>query len=210
MTEQPTPPGDDPGADGRTGMFVVGIGASAGGLEALQSFFEHTSDTMGAAFVVVQHLSPDFKSMMAELLAKHTRMPIHTVTAPIELAPNEIYLTPPKRNLLVRGGRLIPEQYPADQVLNLQINVFFRSLAENFRERAMAIVLSGTGSDGAEGVRAVRETGGVVMVQDEASARFEGMPRSAMATGMVDFVLSPPGMPLEIERYLRFRSGEKP
>lgn len=189
-------------------LFVVGIGASAGGLEAIQTLFDNTSDQMGAAFVVVQHLSPDFKSMMAELLSKHTRMPIHTVTEPVALAPNEIYLIPPKRNLVIQDGRLIPEDYPADQVLNLPINVFFRSLAENFGERSVAIVLSGTGSDGAVGVRSVREMGGVVMVQDEASARFDGMPHSAMATGMVDFVLSPQDMPSEISRYIQYKNGD--
>mgnify|MGYP001027404765 CR=1 FL=1 len=190
-------------------LFVVGIGASAGGLEAIQTFFDNASDRTGAAFVVVQHLSPDFKSMMGELLSKNTAMPIHTVTEPIEMAPNEIYLIPPKRHLLLKAGRLIPEDYPADQALNLPINVFFRSLAENYGERAVAIVLSGTGSDGAMGVRSVREMGGVVMVQDESSARFEGMPHSAMATGAVDFVLAPQDMPSEIERYIRYENDGK-
>lgn len=191
-------------------LFVVGVGASAGGLEAIQTLFDHTHDRTGAAFVVVQHLSPDFESMMGELLARHTSMPIHTVTEPVDLAPNEIYLIAPRRNLVIRDGRLIPEDYPRGQVLNLPINVFFRSLAASFGDRALAIVLSGTGSDGAVGVRSVREMGGVVMVQDEASARFDGMPHAAMATGMVDFVLAPQDMPTEIQRYIQFKVGDGP
>lgn len=191
-------------------LFVVGIGASAGGLEAIQTFFDHSGNDTGAAFVVVQHLSPDFESMMAEILSKHTSMAIHTVTEPIDVEPNSIYLIAPKRNLVFRGGKLVPEDVPPHPMLNLPINVFFRSLAENFGERAVAIVLSGTGSDGAIGVKSVRETGGIVMVQDETSARFDGMPHSALATGVVDFVLAPRDMPREIERYLRYESDGTP
>lgn len=191
-------------------LFVVGIGASAGGLEAIQTFFDSATVRLGTAFVVVQHLSPDFESMMAALLSKHTRMPIHTVTEAIDLRPDEIYLIAPKRNLVVADGCLRAEPVPRDRGLNLPIDVFFRSLAEHSGDRAVAVVLSGSGSDGAHGVRAVREAGGLVMVQDEATARFDGMPHAAMATGMVDFVLSPRDMPSEIARYVRHRSGEEP
>lgn len=172
-------------------LFVVALGASAGGLEALEKFFDHMPADSGLAFVVVQHLSPDFKSLMNELLARHTKLAIHRVTDGIKIEPNSIYLIPPKKEMIVSDGRLLLTDKDPSQGLSLPIDTFLRSLAHEYGRYAIAVILSGTGSDGSRGVLAVHEAGGFVIVQDEASANFDGMPRSAMDTGVVDAVLPP-------------------
>jgi len=183
-----------------SGFYAVAIGASAGGLEAIESFFDGTRSYNNLAYIVVQHLSPDYKSLMDELLAKHTPMPIHVAEDGMAVEPGNVYLIPRKANMSMFNGRLfLSEQQPG---LNLPIDIFMKSLAEDFGERAIAVVLSGTGSDGTRGVRQVKEAGGLVLVQDEESAKFDGMPRSAVKTGIVDFVLPPGKMPPEIERFV--------
>ncbi len=192
--------------------YIVGIGASAGGLEALEAFFGNMPDTDRLAFVVVQHLSPDYKSLMGELLAKHTGLRICQVTDGLQVEPGTIYLMPRKTNMTMFNGRLfLTEQ---EQGLNLPIDIFFRSLAEDQGDRAIGIVLSGTGSDGTRGIRAIKEEGGLVMVQDEESSKFNGMPRSAIATGVVDYVLPADKLPQELMNFLqgnfRLRRAEDP
>lgn len=180
-------------------FHIVGIGASAGGLEALESFFKKMPSSERLAFVVVQHLSPDYKSLMGELLMKHTKMKILQATDGVEIRPGTIYLIPRKKNMTCYQGRLfLTEQ---EHGLNLPIDIFFRSLAEDRAENAIGVVLSGTGSDGTRGIRAIKEEGGMVMVQSEESAKFDGMPKSAIATGIVDYVLPPEQMPEELLRY---------
>ncbi|MEO0848313.1 MAG: chemotaxis protein CheB [Cyanobacteria bacterium J06648_1] len=173
--------------------FVVGIGASAGGLHALEEFFEHLNSDTGAAFVVVQHLSPDFKSLMKELLARCTRMEIYRVTEGMELQPNSIYLIPPGKNLVLEQNKLhlLEQKDRQNGELNFPIDVFFESLALAKETRSIAIVLSGTGSDGTKGLRAVDRAGGFTLVQDPATAEFDGMPRSAITTGIVARILTP-------------------
>src|SRR4051812_28262643 len=182
--------------------FVVGVGASAGGLQALQSFFGAIKDVPPAAFVVVQHLSPDFKSFMVELLAKHTRMPVQRAEHNVTIQPGNIYLIPPKVTLTIVGGRLRLQKIDPRRGLHLPIDQFFISLAQDKQHRAVAIVLSGTGSDGTAGIRAIKEASGMVMVQTEDSAQFDGMPRSAIGTGLADFVLAPDKMPEQLAAYL--------
>jgi two-component system CheB/CheR fusion protein len=167
--------------------FVVGIGASAGGLDALERLFQALPADTGAAFVVVQHLSPDHKSMMDNLLARHTAMSVRVVEHDMPLAPNAVFLIPPARLLRLQGDRLQLSPKP-EHGLVLPIDVFFASLSEQCADRALAVVLSGTGSDGSRGVVAVNAGGGFVFVQEPQSARFDGMPRSAMGTGLVDVV----------------------
>lgn len=183
-------------------VFVVGVGASAGGLQALQTFFGALTEPLNAAFVVVQHLSPDFKSFMVELLAKHTRMPVQRAEQGVAVRPGNIYLIPPKVTLTISRGRLHLAKSDPRRGLHLPIDQFFVSLARDLQRRAVAIVLSGTGSDGTAGIRAVKDAGGMVMVQSEDSAQFDGMPRSAIATGLADFVLPPAKMPEQLARYL--------
>lgn len=183
-------------------VFVVGVGASAGGLQALQAFFGALTESLNAAFVVVQHLSPDFKSFMVELLTKHTRMPVQRAEHGVAVKPGNIYLIPPKVTLTISRGRLQLAKSDPRRGLHLPIDEFFISLAQDQQRRAVAIVLSGTGSDGTAGIRAIKDAAGMVMVQSEDSAQFDGMPRSAIATGLADFVLPPAKMPEQLGRYL--------
>jgi len=144
---------------------------------------------------VVQHLSPDFKSLMDELLARHTQLPICLVEDGMTVEPNHVYLIPPKKEMIISGGNLLLSERDRQQELTLPIDVFFRSLAQDCRERAVAIVLSGGGTDGSRGIRDVYESGGLVIVQDEESAQFNGMPRTARDAGVAHWVLAPGEMP---------------
>jgi two-component system CheB/CheR fusion protein len=177
--------------DRHSDFYVVGIGASAGGLEALEKTFRAMPEDTGMAFVIVQHLSPDFKSLMDELLARHTKMPIHRVEDGMLVQPNSLYLIPPKQDMVIRDGRLRLTEKDSSQPLSLPIDHFFRSLAKDCRSRGIAIVLSGTGSDGSRGLRDVHEAGGLVIVQSVESSRFDGMPLSALDTRLVDLVVPP-------------------
>ncbi len=176
----------------------VGIGASAGGLEAIDAFFTHMPSNSGLAFIVVQHLSPDYKSLMVELLSKKTTMPVHRAEDGMTVYANHVYLIPPKKNLTIFHGKLLLKDQDPNRGVNLPIDIFLRSLAEDQAENSIAVILSGTGSDGTRGVRAIKEFGGMVMVQDEESAKFDGMPRAAASTGVADFVLPPNEMPLQL------------
>ncbi|MCG8123579.1 MAG: chemotaxis protein CheB, partial [Candidatus Thiodiazotropha taylori] len=137
---------------------IVGVGASAGGLEAIEAFFKVMPPDSGVSFVVIQHLSPDHKSLMAELLSKRTRMPVHRAEDGVLVEPNSVYLIPPNKNLRLFHGRIILSEQDRDaRGINLPIDIFFRSLAEDQGAKAIAIVLSGTGSDGTSGIRAIKE-----------------------------------------------------
>ncbi|MCA9570978.1 MAG: histidine kinase, partial [Myxococcales bacterium] len=171
---------------------VVGLGASAGGLEALEAFFARLPADTGAVFVVVLHLSPDHDSLMPHLLSKHTGMPVTSLEHDMEMLPNNVYVLAPGRVVGVREGRLTVEpQVRTRGQLNLPIDRFLSELARELAERAVAVILSGTGSDGSRGVREVKDRGGVVFVQDPRSAGFDGMPRSAILTGLADHIGDP-------------------
>jgi two-component system CheB/CheR fusion protein len=178
-------------------LYYVGIGASAGGLEALELFFANMPAKSGLAFIVIQHLSPDYKSLMVELLSKRTDMPVHRAENGMLVEPDAVYLIPPRKQLTIFHGRLILSDTDFSRGINLPIDVFFRSLAEDQAEKAIGIILSGTGSDGVRGIRAIKEAGGMVMVQAKESAKFDGMPSAAISTGLVlvDVVLPPEEMP---------------
>ena len=184
-------------------QVVVALGASAGGLEALQDFFKAMPINNGLAFVVIQHLSPDYKSMMDELLARQTQMQIYIIEDGMKIAPNTVYLIPPRKNLSIFHDQLFLEDYNLKKGLNLPIDIFFRSLAQEKGKNGIGIILSGTGSDGALGTRAIKEAGGMVMVQDEQSAKFDGMPRSSISTGLVDFILPADKMPIALLDYIK-------
>jgi two-component system CheB/CheR fusion protein len=176
----------------------VAVGASAGGLEAIESFFSQMPPESGLGFIVIQHLSPDYKSLMVELLSKRTLMPVHRAEDGMLVLPDHVYLIPPKKNLTIFHGKLLLSEQDHSKGINLPIDVFLRSLAEDQNKKAVAIILSGTGSDGTRGVRVIKEYGGMVMVQDEESAKFDGMPRAAISTGLADFVLPPDQMPSQL------------
>lgn len=183
-------------------LHIVGIGASAGGLEALERFFDNVPATTGAAYVVVQHLSPDFKSLMDELLARHTKLPIKLVEDGMAVEPDTVYLIPPKKEMIVSGGRLLLSERDRQQELTLPIDVFFRSLAQDCGKRSVAVVLSGGGSDGSRGIRDVFEAGGLVLVQDVESAQFDGMPKNARDSGVAHWILPPEEMPKVIVEHI--------
>src|ERR1035437_4708882 len=174
-----------------TSFPIVGIGASAGGLAAFEAFFSGmpVDKDPGMAFVLVQHLAPDHKSILTELIRRYTRMQVFEVVDGIAVQPNCAYIIPPNRDMAFLNGTLQLLEPSAPRGQRLPIDFFFRSLAQDQRERAICIVLSGTGSDGTLGVRAIKAEGGMVMAQTPASTEFDGMPKSAIVTGMVGYVL---------------------
>jgi two-component system CheB/CheR fusion protein len=169
----------------------VGIGASAGGLDSLERFFAHLPIDTGMAFVVIQHLSPDFKSLMDELLARRTRLPVRQAVHETRVEPNTVYLLPPMKEMVIRQRRLLLSDRDPRQGLALPIDLFFRSMARDLGEHAVAVVLSGSGSDGARGVQEVHKAGGTVFCESPDTAQFNGMPLSAIRSGAADRVLAP-------------------
>jgi two-component system CheB/CheR fusion protein len=191
---------------------IVGIGASAGGLAAFEAFFsEMPADAdPGMAFVLVQHLAPDHKSILTDLIQRYTRMQVFEVQDGMVVQPNCAYIIPPNRDMAFLNGALQLLEPTAPRGQRLPINFFFRSLAQDQRERAIGIVLSGTGSDGTLGVRAIKGEGGMVMVQNPDSTEYDGMPRSALATGLVDYELPPAEMPAQLIAYAAHAFGKLP
>lgn len=187
----------------------VGIGASAGGLEAIDAFFNNMDPESGCAFIVVQHLSPDHKSLMTELLSKRTAMTAQRAEEGMPVLANHVYLIPPNHDLRIFHGRLLLTEQKRQGGINLPIDIFMTSLAEDQGEKAIGIILSGTGSDGTRGIRAIKERVGMVMVQNPESAAFDGMPRSAIATGLSDYILPPDEMPEELLRFIKHPYASK-
>ncbi len=182
---------------------IVGIGASAGGLETLELFFSNMPPDTNMAFVIIQHLSPKHKSIMASLLTKHTRMPVQEIKDGMRVEPNCIYINPPGKNITIIN-RTLQLMMPVDGgSVNMPIDFFFRALSEYLGEKAICIILSGTATDGTLGIKAVKGAGGMAMVQNPDSAKYDGMPRSAVDTGLVDFILPVEKMPGELIRYVQ-------
>ncbi len=200
------------GVHPKAGFPIVGIGASAGGLAAFEAFFSGmpAETDPGMAFVLVQHLAPDHKSILSDLVKRYTRMQVFEVEDGMAVRPNCAYIIPPNRDMAFLDGTLQLLEPAAPRGHRLPIDFFFRSLAQDQHERAICIVLSGTGSDGTQGVRAVKGEGGMVMVQNPESTEYDGMPRSAIATGLVDYVLPPAEMPPQIIAYVAHAFGKKP
>ena len=182
---------------------IVGIGASAGGLAAFEAFFSGmpANTDPGMAFLLVQHLAPDHGSILTELVQRTTRMKVFEAEDGMAVQINCAYIIPPNRDMAFFNGSLQLLKPSAPRGHRLPIDFLFRSLAQDQRERAIGIVLSGTGSDGTLGVRAIKAEGGMVMVQNTDSCEFDGMPRSAVATGLVDYELAPAEMPVQLMAY---------
>ncbi|MHB8068657.1 MAG: chemotaxis protein CheB [Desulfobaccales bacterium] len=187
---------------GKKPRFIVGIGASAGGFEAYSQFFSHLPPDTGMAFVIVQHLDPVHESILPELVAKMTRMAVRQVTAAMPIEANEVYVISPNTDIAVSRGslKITPR---GDKRPYLPIDHLFRSLAEDQKDHAVGIIFSGTSSDGALGIEAIKHAGGITFAQDEASARYAFMPNAAIATRYVDFVLNPGEMALELSKITR-------
>lgn len=181
---------------------IVALGGSAGGLEALQEFFNRMPEKSGIAFVVVTHQHPGYISLLPELLSKATRIPVKEAAADMQVEPDTVYVSPTKGMLEITGGVLQISHAETGSVPYLPIDHFLRSLAEDQRERAVCIILSGTGTDGTLGLRAVKEHG-MAMVQQPATAKYSGMPSSALDTGLADYILSPKDMPDQLLAYVK-------
>lgn len=194
------PPAEKKELNTQTNLLVA-VGASAGGLEALEDFFVHCPNNTGMSFVVIQHLSPDYKSMMSELLGRRTKMRLHIVSDGMPIEPNDIYLIPPRKNMTVFHNKLYLTDQDLSGTLNMPIDVFMRSLAIDKGGKSVGVILSGTGSDGTLGIRAIKEVGGLVMVQKPDTAQFDGMPKNAIASGLVDYCLAPSQMPEQLVKY---------
>jgi two-component system CheB/CheR fusion protein len=187
----------------RGGFAVVGIGASAGGLEACTKLLACLPPGSGLAFIVVQHLDPKHESMMVELLAGHTAMPVMQAADGMRIQSDHVYIIPPAVYLSVKDGVLRLSEPEARHGARLPVDFLLRSLAESYGMRAICVILSGTGTDGCLGLKAVKEKCGLVIAQDPAEAGFSGMPRAAIATGAVDLVLPAADIPAALQRYAR-------
>ncbi|MFG0315022.1 MAG: chemotaxis protein CheB, partial [Phycisphaerales bacterium] len=200
---------DQPGPDSEQGSavsasdrcIVVAVGASAGGLGAYRKLLSSVPPDTGLAFVLIQHLDPSHESLMADLLSKHTRMPVQQVDQTTVIEPNHVYVIPPSKFLRFKDGALHLEAPELERGQRMPIDFFFSSLAEDCGERAVGVVLSGTGADGTRGIKEIKASGGMTMAQRPATAEYEGMPRSAVTTGMVDFVIPIEEMAAVLVRY---------
>jgi two-component system CheB/CheR fusion protein len=184
---------------------LVGIGASAGGLAALREFFSAVPENSGLAYVVVVHLSPEHKSHLAELLQNSVKMPVEQVTQTVQLQPNRVYVIPPNANLDTIDTHLRLTELEPRRQERAPIDHFFRTLANTHDGRSIGVVLSGTGSDGTLGLRQIKEAGGLTIVQDPNEAEYDGMPRSAITSGLVDLVLPLRQIPQAILAFARTR-----
>ena len=186
--------------------FIVGIGASAGGLSAYKSFFEALPSSTGMAFAVISHLHPVAHSQLAEILARHTKMIVALASSGMKMQANRVYVIPGNADLTLKDGNL--HVISPRMQRNTQVDIFFTSIAAAVAERAVGIVFSGYGGDGAQGCRRIKAAGGTVFAQDSA-AQVNGMPQSAQATGCVDFVLPPEKIPPELDKLIaRFNRQE--
>ena len=188
-----------------TEQHIVAIGASAGGLEAIQEFFDNMPSNGNLSFIIIQHLSPDYKSLLVEIIGKHTHMKVQEAVHNMKVEKSCVYVIPNDKLLTIKGGLLQLTNKKIEKAPNTAIDTFFKSLAEDQGAKAIAVVLSGTGTDGSKGIEMIQSAGGMVLVQDPISAKFDGMPNSAIASGFADYILSPELMPEEIFNYIKER-----
>ena len=201
-TASPLPPSVPAGTD--NGLYVVGIGASAGGLEALRPFVANLPAEANMAYVVVQHLSPQYRSMMAQLLGRETRLTMAEIEDGQKIEPNTIYITPPNKDVRIRNSTLWLREPSSPIGPKPSVDVFLVSLSEDKGQNAMGVILSGTGTDGAHGIRAIKAAGGFTIAQDPETAKYDGMPRAAIETGCIDLLLAPDRMGPELASLTQF------
>jgi two-component system CheB/CheR fusion protein len=200
--EQPAVAAEDAELAPRGPSFpVVGIGASAGGLEALEAFLRHVPEDSGMAFVIVQHLDPGHKGSLVELLQRPTNLPVVQVKDGVKVEPNHVYVIPPGKDLSISGGELHLSEQTLPRGLHLPIDFFLRSLAEDGQHKSIGVILSGMGTDGTLGLRALKEKAGTNFVQSPSSAKFDGMPRSAIDAGLADVIAPAEELPARIVAY---------
>ncbi|MFH1645730.1 MAG: chemotaxis protein CheB, partial [Candidatus Omnitrophota bacterium] len=182
---------------------IVAIGSSAGGLEALKKFFSAMPPAAGLAFVVISHLDPSHKSILAELLSKYTEMKVVQVGNEMKVNPDTVYVIPPNKDMKIDNLKLYLTEPKVREGVRHPIDFFFRSLAEDVKENAACIIFSGTGTEGAIGLKEIKGYGGIVMAQDIKTAAYSGMPSAAIDTGQVDYILPPEKMPEELISYMQ-------
>src|SRR5579872_4956776 len=170
---------------------IVAIGASAGGLEAIHEFFDNMADSPDISFIIIQHLSPDYKSLLVELVARHTEMKVYEAEDHQEVERKCVYVIPNTKLITIQKNQLRLIEKPNPKLPNNAVDVFLCSLAKERKDRAIAVILSGTGTDGTKGTEAIKKEGGLVIVQDPSTAKFDGMPNSVIAAGNADFILPP-------------------
>lgn len=187
-------------------IYIVAIGASAGGLEAIHEFFDHMPQSPSFSFVVIQHLSSDYKSLLVELVAKHTHMKVFEAVNDIFIQPDCVYIIPNNKLMTVKGGKLKLADKSLVKAPNTAIDTFLYSLAKDKKDKAIAVILSGTGTDGTKGIQSIKAYGGMVIVQEPSTAKFDGMPNSAIASGSADFIMPARNMNEELFNYVK----EKP
>lgn len=183
-------------------QYIIAIGASAGGLEAISDFFDYTP-LDAVSYILIQHLSPDFKSHMAHILKRHSKLQIVEVTHRIQIESNKVYLIPSSKYMIIKNGRLLLSDKRDRHPPHLTIDHFFSSLAAACGQKAIGVILSGTGKDGAKGIEAIKSRGGMIIVQDPETAAFQGMPLAALHTNCADYILPPQEMPQAIENYVK-------
>ena len=183
--------------------YIVAIGASAGGLEAIHEFFDNTGENSNVSFIVIQHLSPDYKSLLVELVSKHTHMKVFEAENDMQVHRNCVYVIPNKKLMTIQDGKLRLADKIIDKAPNTAIDTFLYSLAKDKGGYAVAVILSGTGSDGTRGAEAIKRAGGLVVAQEPSSAKFDGMPNSIIGSGNADHILPPGQMPDEIFEYIQ-------
>src|SRR5262249_37921050 len=199
---------DDSVRPSRPPELIVGLGASAGGITALKEFFSQTPPTTGLTYVVILHLAPDHESRLAEVLQTATRMPVTQARGDVAMLPDRVYIIPPNANLAINDAHLAVSPIDPAEHKVAPIDFFFRTLAEAYGPKAVAVVLSGTGPDGASGIKRIKENGGLAVVQEPTEAGYEDMPRNSLATGLVDYVSPVGSMPSLIRAYQdRIRKG---
>ncbi len=184
-------------------LQIIGIGASAGGISALQTLFTHVPNDSGMAFVVILHLPPEYESHAAEVLQRVTGMPVVEVKQPMPVAANRVYVISPSKHLSMLDGTIQLQDPDGPRSRRAPIDLFFRTLADTHGRNAAAVILSGSGADGTIGVQRIKEYGGVVLVQDPQEAEFDAMPRNAIATGLVDYILPVAAIPAKLLDYWR-------
>ena len=181
---------------------IIAIGASAGGMDEINRFFDHTP-LDEVSYIIIQHLSPDFKSRMVDLLARHSKLKVKEAEDDMWVECNQVYLIPSDKYMTISNDRLHLTNKEKKHGPHLTINAFFNSLASARGKDAIGVILSGTGSDGSEGVEAIKKAGGLILASDPALAEFSDMPSNAIATGAVDYILTPQLMPQAIEYYVK-------
>src|SRR5271155_964102 len=186
--------------DEKDGFLIVGIGASAGGIEAFSELIRNLPVDTGMAFVLIQHLDPKHRSILTELVGRETAMRVAEVKDGMVVEPDHVYVIPPNATLTISQGALRLGPREQSQSQHMVVDEFMRSLAEDQLNKCIGVILSGTGSDGTLGMGEIQAHGGVTFAQDETSAKYDGMPRSVIASGSVDYVLPPKGIANELAR----------